>query len=45
MNDKAIRHFDDALKINSGFSRALKNLKLAENDLKGFEILLEAIFK
>ena len=45
MNDKAIRHFDEALKINSGFSRALKNLKLAENDLKGFEILLEAIFK
>ncbi len=45
MNDKAIRHFEEALKINSGFSRARKNLKLAENDLKGFEILLEAIFK
>jgi tetratricopeptide (TPR) repeat protein len=45
MNDKAIRHFEGALKINSGFSRARKNLKLAENDLKGFEILLEAIFK
>ncbi len=45
MNDKAIKRFQEALKINSGFSRARKNLKLAENDLKGFEILLEAIFK
>lgn len=45
MNDKAIKHFEEALKINSGFSRARKNLKLAENDLKGFELLLEAIFK
>jgi tetratricopeptide (TPR) repeat protein len=45
MNDKAIERFREALKINSGFSRAGKNLKLAENDLKGFEILLEAIFK
>lgn len=45
MNDKAIKHFEEALKINSGFSRARKNLKLAENDLKGFEILLEAIIK
>lgn len=45
MNDKAIKHFEGALKINSGFSRARRNLKLAENDLKGFELLLDAIFK
>ncbi len=45
MNDKAIYHFQEALKINPNFTKAVKNLKLSKNDLKGFEILLEAILK
>ena len=45
MNDKAIMHFQAALKINPNFAKATRNLKLSQNDLKGFEILLEAIVK
>lgn len=45
MQDKAINHFKKALEINPGFKKALKNVKLSENDLKGFEALLEAILK
>jgi tetratricopeptide (TPR) repeat protein len=45
MNDRAIEHFKEALKINPNFMKASKNLKLSQNDLKGFEILLEAIVK
>ncbi len=43
--DKAIDHFNEALKINPGFQRAERNLKLSKNDLKGFEVLLGAILK
>jgi len=45
ITDKAIAHFKEALAINPDFSKAEKNLKLSENDLKGFEILLGAILK
>ncbi len=45
MRDKAIEHFKKALDVNPRFSRANKNLRLSENDLKGFEVLLEAILK
>jgi tetratricopeptide (TPR) repeat protein len=45
INDKAILHFREALNINPKFAEAEKNLKLSENDLKGFEILLGAILK
>jgi len=45
ITDKAISHFKEALKINPDFAKAAKNLKLSENDLKGFEILLGAILK
>lgn len=42
---KALDEFRQALKINSSFKKAEKNLKLAENDGKGFLILLRAILK
>ncbi|MBN2008656.1 tetratricopeptide repeat protein [candidate division KSB1 bacterium] len=41
----ALEEFRQALKINPGFKKAEKNLKLAENDGKGFLILLRAILK
>lgn len=42
---KALEEFRKALKINPSFKNAAKNLKLAENDGKGFLILLRAILK
>ncbi len=42
---KALEEFRTALKINPSFKKAEKNLKLAENDGKGFLILLRAILK
>ncbi len=42
---KALDEFRAALKINPNFKKAEKNLKLAENDGKGFLILLRAILK
>ncbi len=42
---KALDEFRAALKINPDFKKAVKNLKLAENDGKGFLILLRAILK
>ncbi|KPL08427.1 hypothetical protein AMJ86_00560 [bacterium SM23_57] len=42
---KALDEFRQAIKINPEFSKAEKNLKLAENDGKGFLILLRAILK
>lgn len=41
----ALEEFRQALKINPNFKKAEKNLKLAENDGKGFLILLRAILK
>jgi tetratricopeptide (TPR) repeat protein len=45
MNNKAIEHFKEALRQNPNFLKAARNLKLAQNDLKGFEVLLEAIVR
>ena len=45
MSDKAMDHFKLALDINPRFRKALKNLKLSENELRGFDVLLEAILK
>ncbi|HBC45940.1 MAG TPA: hypothetical protein DEO84_03260 [candidate division Zixibacteria bacterium] len=45
LNNKAMEHFQEALRINPGFARAVRNLKLSQNDLKGFEVLLEAIIR
>lgn len=42
---KALEEFRTALKINPDYKKAQKNLKLAENDGKGFLILLRAILK
>lgn len=42
---KSLEEFRTALKINPNFKKAEKNLKLAENDGKGFLILLRAILK
>ena len=41
----ALDEFRQSLKINPNFKKAEKNLKLAENDGKGFLILLRAILK
>lgn len=41
--NRAIKEFKSALEINPGFTAAKKNLKLAENEGKGFLILLRAI--
>ena len=41
----ALEEFRQALKINPEFKKADKNLKLAENDGKGFLILLRAILR
>jgi len=42
---RSLEEFRIALKVNPDFSKAEKNLKLAENDGKGFLILLRAILK
>ena len=42
---KALEEFRAALKINPKFKHAEKNLKLSENERKGFLILLRAILK
>ena len=42
---KAIEEFKRAVKINPDYARANKNLKLAENEGRGFLILLRAILK
>jgi tetratricopeptide (TPR) repeat protein len=41
----ALEEFREAMRINPEFKKAEKNLKLAENDGKGFLILLRAILK
>ncbi len=42
---RAIEEFKLALKINPDYKRAEKNLKLAENDSKGFVYLLRAMLR
>ncbi|NOZ55182.1 MAG: tetratricopeptide repeat protein [Calditrichaeota bacterium] len=42
---KALDEFREALRINPDFARAAKNLRLAQNDGKGFLILLRAVLK
>ena len=45
INEKAIQHFREAIKINPHYERAQRNLKLAENDSKGFHLLLKVFMK
>lgn len=45
LNNKAMEHFQEALKINPNFVKAARNLKLSQNDMKGFEVLLEALIR
>jgi tetratricopeptide (TPR) repeat protein len=45
LNNKAMEHFQEALRLNPNFAKASRNLKLSQNDLKGFEVLLEAIIR
>lgn len=42
---KAVEEYESALRINPEFDRAKRNLKLAENEIKGFEVLVKAIMK
>ena len=43
--NKALRQFQAAVNLNPDYLRAKKNLKLAQNDGKGFLILLRAMLK
>jgi len=43
--NKAIQHFQEALKINPNYEKAEKNLKLIKNDTRGFNVLLNAMVK
>ncbi len=45
LNDKAMEHFKEALRINPNFQKASRNLKLSQNDLRGLELLLDVIVK
>ncbi|MCK4858127.1 MAG: tetratricopeptide repeat protein [candidate division Zixibacteria bacterium] len=42
---KAIEEYKEALRLNPRFERARKNLKLAENEIKGFDALARVIIK
>lgn len=43
IHNKAITEYQEALRLNPSFEKARKNLKLAENELKGFDGLIKAI--
>lgn len=45
IHSKAVEEYRHALKLNPDFERAKKNLKLAENEFKGFDALVRAITK
>jgi tetratricopeptide (TPR) repeat protein len=45
VHTKAVKEYRQALSINPDFDRARRNLKLAENEIKGFEVLVKAIMK
>ena len=42
---KAVEQYQKALAINPDFERAKRNLKLAENEIRGFEVLVRAIMR
>jgi tetratricopeptide (TPR) repeat protein len=45
LHTKAVEEYRKALSINPDFDRAKRNLKLAENEIIGFEVLVRAIMK
>ncbi len=45
IHSKAVDEYRQALKLNPDFDRARKNLKLAENEFKGFDALVRAVTK
>lgn len=45
VHSKAIKEYQEALKINPEFERAKKSLRLAENEFRGFDVLVKAILK
>lgn len=45
IHNKAVEEYNKALAINPDFERARRNMKLAENEIKGFDVLLKAILK
>jgi tetratricopeptide (TPR) repeat protein len=45
VHSKAIQEYQEALKINPNFERAKKSLKLAENEFRGFDVLVKVITK
>ena len=45
INRKTVKQFKHALRINPDYGAALRNLKLAENDSKGFHLLLNTILR
>jgi tetratricopeptide (TPR) repeat protein len=45
IHGKSIEEYKKALALNPEFEKARKNLKLAENELKGTEVVIKAIMK
>jgi len=45
IHTKAVEEYKKALAINPNFRKAKRNLKLAENEIKGFELLVKAIVR
>ena len=43
IHNKAITEYQEALRLNPSFVRAQQNLKLAENELRGFDNLIKAV--
>jgi len=43
IHQKAVEEYEKALTINPDFEKAKRNLKLSQNELKGFEVLMKAI--
>jgi tetratricopeptide (TPR) repeat protein len=45
IHSKAIKEYQEALRINPDFERAKRSLRLAENEFRGFDALVKAILK
>jgi Flp pilus assembly protein TadD len=45
IHTKAVEEYNKALAINPDYERAKRNLKIAENELKGFDVLIRALIR